>query len=101
MRDNRLVALRPGGIRRDETHDPGPKINRQAKNRPDLDHDRKHLPVTIAEVDAEHRLRYAQMRRGTDGQKFRESLDDAENGGKKIVVQTRHGSASVMMVVNG
>src|SRR5579863_4678090 len=99
MRDSRLVALRSGGIRCDETHDPGPEINRQAKNRPELDHDREHLPVAVAEVDAEYRLRYAQVSGGADGQEFRESFNDAENDGKKIVVQTRHGSAPALMVV--
>src|SRR5579863_3122329 len=99
MRDSRLVALRSGGIRCDETHYPGPEINRQAKNRPELDHDREHLPVAVAEVDAEYRLRYAQVSGGTDGQEFRESFNDAENDGKKIVVQTRHGSARSLMVV--
>ena len=39
MRDRGFVALLSLRVSREETHDPAPKINRQAENGADLDHD--------------------------------------------------------------
>ncbi len=49
-----------------------------ARMAPELDHDRVHLPVRIGQVDVQQRLCDPQVRRRANGQKFRESLDDAE-----------------------
>src|SRR5664279_4280780 len=53
-----------------ELDDAVPEIQRQAQDRAQLDDDGEHLPVTIAEVDAQKRLCDAQMCRRADGKKF-------------------------------
>ena len=63
---------------RQKLADPLAEIDRQAKDCAELDHDRKHLPVAVREVDAEKRFRDAQMRSGTDRKKFGDSFDNAQ-----------------------
>jgi len=47
--------------------DPRTKVNRQAEDRAQLNHDRVHLPVSVAQADVKERLGNSQMRGGTDG----------------------------------
>ncbi len=53
-----------------ELDDAIPEIQRQAQDGAQLDDDREHLPVPIAEVDTEERLCNPQVRRRADGKKF-------------------------------
>ena len=73
--------------------DAAAEIDGQAEDRAELDHDRKHLPVTVFEVDAEQRLGNAEVRRGTDGQEFGEPFDHTEDEGKENSRSRPHGSA--------
>src|SRR5712691_10952860 len=63
------------------------KINRKAQDRSQLDHDRVHLPISISEIDVKQRFGNSQVRRGTDGQKFGQTFNDAKHDGQQIVVQ--------------
>jgi hypothetical protein len=69
-----LVAFRKGS---QELRDPFTKINRQAKNRAQLNHDRIHLPVAARQAYVEKGFGNPQMRRRADGQKFRQSFNDS------------------------
>ena len=63
------------------------KIYGQTENRAQLDDDGVHLPVPVAQVQPEQRLRYSQMRGGADGKEFCEAFNDAEQSGEEVVVQ--------------
>ena len=88
MRERGLVEAQSFGECGQKTHDPMPEVNGQTEDRPELDHDREHFPVAVAKIDMEQRFRDTQVRSRTDGQKLSEALDNAEEDGKKIVVQT-------------
>src|SRR5258708_37269573 len=79
-----VLALRE---RAQKLGDPRTKVNRQAQNRAQLNHDGVHLPVTIRQADVKQRLGNPQMRRGADRQKLRQPFDDAEDDGQQVVVQ--------------
>ena len=64
------------------------KINRHADNRPELDHDRVHLPVAVAQIDVQQKFRDAQMGGGADGNKFGEAFHDAEDERDQVIVQS-------------
>src|SRR5882762_6246920 len=60
-----------------ELRDPFTKVNRQAKNRAQLNHDRIHLPVAARQAYVEKGFGNPQMCRRADGQKFRQSFNDS------------------------
>jgi hypothetical protein len=61
---------------RQEFADPLAEIEREAKDRAELDYYRKHLPVTVRKIDAQQRFGNAQMGSGTGGKEFSHSFDD-------------------------
>ena len=71
MRERGAVLAFTARKRRQEAGNPRTKINRQAENGAQLDHDGVHLPERIVEVDVQQRLGDAQVGRGADRQKFR------------------------------
>src|SRR5579871_3780148 len=81
------VSSLTAGERGQKFDDSVAKIYRQNENVAQLNHDRIHFPVATIERDVEERFGQAQMRHGTDRQKFREALDDAEQNREEVVVQ--------------
>ena len=55
------------------------KIDRQAQDRTQLNHDGVHLPVAVGEADVQQRFRNPQVRGGADGQKFGETFHDSQH----------------------
>src|ERR1700730_12682759 len=70
----------------DEFEDAPDEEEEERENGAKLDDDGVHLPVRIAEVDVEQRFRDPQVGGRADGQKFRQSLDDAEQDRDDVVV---------------
>src|SRR5205814_7606794 len=68
-----------------ELEDAAAEVEGQAQDRAQLDHDRKRLPVGVAEIDAEQGLADSQVRRGADRQELGQPLDDAQHDGEQVV----------------
>ena len=81
MVEPRAIAANAAWKARQELAKPAAEINRQAKNRSELDHDGKHLPVTVPQINAQQRFRDAQVCGGTHGKKFRYSLNHPQQQG--------------------
>src|SRR5439155_10879988 len=67
--------------------DPAAKIDGQAQDRAQLNNDCVHLPVSVTQIDVKQGFGNAQVRGRTDRQEFRQTLDNAKNRRKKVVVQ--------------
>src|SRR5579864_6012899 len=87
MSQRRAVTALTAREGRKEFGDTAPEINRQAQDRAQLNHDGIHLPVAIGEADVQQRFREAQMRGGTDRQKFGQAFDNTENEREQVIVQ--------------
>ena len=74
----------PRGKRRQEFSDAVAEINWQTKNGTELDHDGVHLPIAVGEADMEQSFSDAQMRSGTNRQKFRKAFDNSEQQREQI-----------------
>ena len=70
-------------------NDPAPEVNRKAKDGAELNGDGEHLPVAVFQVHTQKGFGDAQMSGRTDGKKLGQSLDDAEEEGQRVVVQTQ------------
>src|SRR5450631_324936 len=88
MRQCRVVAVLPLREGCEEFSNAFAEINRQAEDGAQLDEDRKHLPISVAEVDVQQRFADAQMRRRTDGQEFGKTFDNAKQGSKQVRIQS-------------
>src|SRR6266446_3626334 len=70
-----------------ELCDPFAKINWQAKDGAQLNHDRVHLPVAARQANMEQRLRNSQVRRRANRQEFSQPLDNSQQKGQYVIVQ--------------
>src|SRR4051812_32640980 len=86
MRQCGAVAAFTPGKGRKEFRYAFAKVDRQAEDRAQLDHDRVHLPVAAAEVKSEDLFGDSQMRRRAYRKKFGEAFDDAEESREKVIV---------------
>src|ERR1700720_2829626 len=87
MREDGAVAAFAARKCGEKFRDALAEIDRQAKDRAELDDDRVHLPVVVAEIDVKQEFGDAQMRGGADGYEFGKAFYDAEDEREKIVVQ--------------
>ena len=87
MRQWIAVAPLALGKRGEKLRDPFAKINWQAKNGAELNHNRIHFPVAARQANVEQRLRNSQVRRRADRQKFRQPLDNSQQQGQYVIVQ--------------
>src|SRR5271167_2492391 len=63
------------------------EIDWEAEDCAELDDDRIHLPVAVAEIDVEQGFGDAEMSRGADRDEFGKTFDDAEDKRENVVVQ--------------
>lgn len=89
MRQNRAVAAVAAGKRSQELHDAFPKVNGQRQDGAELNNDCVHLPETVVQIEFEERFNDTQMRRRTNGQKFREAFYYSEQDRQEKVVHAR------------
>src|SRR5689334_10614691 len=87
MRERGAVLALTARKRGEEPANARAKINRQAEDGAQLDHDGVHLPERIVQREAEELFRDAQVRRGADRQKFREAFNNAQKNREQIFVQ--------------
>src|SRR5215470_2926358 len=73
------------------------KVNRQGKDRAQLNDDGIHLPVATRQRNMQQRLGDSQMSGGTDRQEFRESFNDTQQNRKKIIAQAASGYAESVL----
>jgi hypothetical protein len=92
MREPGFVACLTFRKRVKKIYDAFEKKQQQRKNGARLNHDGVHLPVRVVERDVHQRLRDAEVRRGTDWQKLRQSFDDAKQNRLNVYVQKASGA---------
>ena len=78
MGQDGAVAALSSGEGGKKLGDASAKVDRHAENRAQLNHDGVHLPVAVGQANVQQRLRDAQVRRGADGQKLSQALDDSQ-----------------------
>src|SRR5262245_20537798 len=87
MRESRPVPVFAARECAQEVCNPRTKINRQAQNRSQLNHDCVHLPVAVAQINVKEEFGNSQMGGRAYWQEFRQAFDDPQNHRKKVVVQ--------------
>src|SRR5579872_3378481 len=75
------------------------KVDRQAGDGTQLDDDRIHLPVPTGQTDVHQRFGDSQVRRRTDGDKLRQTLNYTKNRGKHVIVQVSSPSAQSILCI--
>jgi len=83
-----MVAALALGKCREKFGDAFTKVNRQTQDGAELNHDGKHLPVAVPEVNAEQSFGNAQVSGGTDRQEFSKSFDNAKQDSQDVSVQS-------------
>src|SRR5215469_15468319 len=81
------LALRKSG---DELVNTRAKINRQTQDRSQLDNDGIHLPISVAQVDAEETLGDTEVRGRADRKKFGQSFNNSEQDRQQVWVQSSY-----------
>src|SRR5690242_11717083 len=80
------IAAFPFWKRGEKRQDAVPKINWQRQDRPELDHDRVHLPKAVLQVELEQRFDNAQMAGRADGQKLSQAFNDPEQDRQEKII---------------
>jgi hypothetical protein len=82
------VAVFTGGEGAEELDDAAHEEEAEGEDGAELDDNGVHLPVGIVEGDVHERFGDAEVGGGTDGKEFGETLNDAQDHGDEITVQT-------------
>src|SRR4051812_40004443 len=87
MCQSTAVATFSAGESAEELDDALAKVDRQAQDGAQLNHNRVHLPVAAIERHVQERFCDAQVRRRADRQELGESFNNSQKYGKEIIVQ--------------